>query len=653
MVATMNYNDRLNYGVVRMLDIEVYQNLFVICLDNPNQIFFSPQELLRHLRQTYSTENPCTLVTYNGLSYDFPMMQEAYKYFMRPIEDDETRLAVWRTMKEFSDKIINEEKVFLERLGLPDGVRHIDVKAVCPVMTSLKLLGARLGCESIQDLPYRHDALLTQEQQVNVIKYCLHDLEITRMVWNDRRGAIDLREWHQKNLSDAQMAEKTLVPQRRPGKNSIPVKVNVFGYDFQINPGNGSPIDPGLPDQVIDGVTYQVGLGGLHSADRPSVIDLRGNDDYMMVGVDVASYYPSMLLGPLTGVLDPDQEKEYRQIRVSRIASKHRAKELSELGKQRALSESEEAEYRHHDQSDKTNKIVLNGSFGKLGSKYSPLYNPKAMLSVTLLGQVQLLQLIRNLVASNSGIKVLSANTDGVEVILPKQSIETFRQVCKAWEATTTTELEEEQVSFVLRRDVNNYAMLTTKGKVKTKGVFEPASIRKSMNFDIINEAVMASFGICRSGQCTPEDIRMFITKLSQDPTEFQKFLAVRTVNGGGILRPTYETRDDWELIEPKKWIAKSTGKKQTRVSRPAPYEVFMGGTPVGRVIRWYIGVTGENVYTPKGGKVALTDNAVLVQNLSERPTTPIDLEWYIGRAEALRAALLNGSSVKDEECQE
>ena len=646
----MNYNDRLNYGAVRMLDIEVYTNLFVICLDNPKQVFFSPQELLEHLHQTYNQSNPCTLVTYNGLAYDFPVMQEAYKYFMRPIQDDATRLAVWRTLKEFSDVVINEDKGFRERLGLPAGVRHIDVKAVCPVMTSLKLLGARLGCQSIQDLPYPHNATLTQEEQINVIKYCLHDLEITRMVWEDRKGAIDLREWHQKNLSDAQMAEKTLVPDRRPGKNAIPVSVNVFGYDFQINQGNGSPIDPGLPDQVIDGVTYQVGLGGLHSADRPSVFDLRGNDEYLMTGVDVASYYPSMLLGPLSGVLDPEQEVKYRDTRMGRIGSKRRAAELSALSQKRELTQEEQSELLFQKQNDATYKIVLNGAFGKLGSKYSPLYNPKAMLSVTLLGQIQLLQLIRNLVSSNVGIKVLSANTDGVEVILPKPSIDTFRQVCKQWEVTTTMELEEEQVLFVLRRDVNNYAMLTNKGKVKTKGIFEPASIRKSMNFDVINEAVMASFGIHRKGQCAPEDIRYYITKKSQDATEFQKFLAVRTVNGGAMLSPEYELRDDWELVEPKKWVAKSTGKKQTRVSRPAPYEVFLGGEPVGRVIRWYIGVQGQNVYTPKGGKVPLTDNAVLVQDLSQRPAMLIDVEWYIQRAEKLRAALLNGETVGDEE---
>jgi hypothetical protein len=210
-------------------------------------------------------------------------------------------------------------------------------------------------------------------------------------------------------------------------------------------------------------------------------------------------------------------------------------------------------------------------------------------------------------------------------------------------------ELEEEQVLFVARRDVNNYFMLAKSGKVKTKGIFEPSSIRKSLAFEIVVEAVMASFGINRKGECVPVDIGTYIALKAIESKEFQKFLSVRTVNGGAVLNPRYELRDDWEMVEPKKWVSKSTGKKATRVSRPHPYEVFIGGERVGRVIRWYIGVTGQNVYTPKGGKVPLTDSAVLVQDFRNKPTTPIDVGWYIAKAEKLRNALL-GSGEFDKE---
>jgi len=646
----MNYNDRLNYGTIRMLDVECYKNLFVICLDNPKQAFFSPQDLLNHLWTTYNEDRPCTIVTYNGLGYDFPMLQFAYQYFMTPVTDEQVMLEICGELKVYSNKLIQEEKGFRERLGLPAGVRHIDLLPVCPVMTSLKLLGARLGCESIQDLPYHHESILTIEQQVEVIKYCLHDLEITRLVWEDRKGALDLREWSQKNLSDAQMAERMLVPDRKcRGRNQIPSKVEVFGYTFDINRGNGSPVDPGFPDQVVSGKTYQVGIGGLHSVDLPGVIDLRGVKNEVMLGVDVASMYPSLIIDVLSGIMDEPQERTYREIRKNRLYSKHRSAEISKILRETEGNQSLKEELDHCKRNDALGKIQLNGTYGKLASQYSPLYNPKAMLSVTMSGQVFLLRLIRKMEAC--GIEVLSANTDGIECRLGIEKIEAFRSACKQWEVETKLVLEEEQVLFVARRDVNNYFLLTKSGKVKTKGIFEPTSIRKSLAFEIIYEAVMVSFGIGRKGEVTATDVRSYITKLSQYPTEFHKFLSVRTVSGGAQLDPVFETRDDWMLVGEKEWKSVSTGRTQKkRVSRPKPFEVFVGGTPVGRVIRWYIGVTGQNVFTPKGGKVPLTDNAVLVQDLGKRPATPIDVEWYIGRAEKLRESLLNGSKIEEEE---
>lgn len=59
-----------------------------------------------------------------------------------------------------------------------------------------------------------------------------------------------------------------------------------------------------------------------------------------------------------------------------------------------------------------TFKIVLNGTFGKLGSKYSFLYSPNLMIQVTITGQLALLMLIEALEAA--GISVVSANTDGI-----------------------------------------------------------------------------------------------------------------------------------------------------------------------------------------------------------------------------------------------
>jgi len=64
-----------------------------------------------------------------------------------------------------------------------------------------------------------------------------------------------------------------------------------------------------------------------------------------------------------------------------------------------------------------TIKIVLNGSFGKLGSKWSILYAPRLLLQVTLTGQLALLMLIEMI--EDAGIPVVSANTDGIVIKCP------------------------------------------------------------------------------------------------------------------------------------------------------------------------------------------------------------------------------------------
>jgi DNA polymerase elongation subunit (family B) len=59
-------------------------------------------------------------------------------------------------------------------------------------------------------------------------------------------------------------------------------------------------------------------------------------------------------------------------------------------------------------------KTLVNGTFGKTGSVWSILYAPDLMLAVTLGGQLSLFMLIEQL--ELSGLRVVSANTDGVVV---------------------------------------------------------------------------------------------------------------------------------------------------------------------------------------------------------------------------------------------
>jgi len=180
----------------------------------------------------------------------------------------------------------------------------------------------------------------------------------------------------------------------------------------------------------------------------------------------------------------------------------------------------------HKTQSD-TLKVLVNGSFGKFGSKWSALYAPELLIQTTITGQLALLMLIERLELEN--ISVVSANTDGIVVHCAKGREGQVERIAAQWEAETTFVLERTDYSQMASRDVNNYIAIKPDGSSKGKGVFASRSVGKNPEFLIIYEAVVA---LLSKGTPIKETIRQ-----SDDIT---KFVAVRTVTGGAIYDEQY-----------------------------------------------------------------------------------------------------------------
>lgn len=142
-------------------------------------------------------------------------------------------------------------------------------------------------------------------------------------------------------------------------------------------------------------------------------------------------------------------------------------------------------------------KIVLNGTYGKLGSRYSFLFAPELMIRTTLSGQFALLMLIESFEAS--GIRVISANTDGIVVVTPV-GLEWLRDQCiKSWEARTGLETEATEYTAIYNANVNNYIAFKPDGSHKAKGWYGESGVvpkaspsGKSPGMDICNDAVIA-----------------------------------------------------------------------------------------------------------------------------------------------------------------
>jgi hypothetical protein len=311
----------------------------------------------------------------------------------------------------------------------------------------------------------------------------------------------------------------------------------------------------------IAGGSYQMGIGGLHSTEK-SICHV-ADENYFIADTDVTSYYPTLILnaGITPTNLGQDFLKVYHSIVTERIAAKHAGNSV--------VAE--------------CLKIVVNGTFGKLGSKYSIMYAPNLMIQVTITGQLSLLMLIEAF--ELAGIQVLSANTDGIVVKCLRSMEAQFNAIVKGWEKHTGFGTEEVRYKGVYSRDVNNYFAVyekpQKKKQFKLKGVYSETNPKKNAVNEICIDAATAFMA---TGANIPTTIRSC--------HHLRKFTTMRRVKGGGVKDGVY----------------------------------------LGKIIRWYYSTEsqGEIVSASSGNKVARSDNGKPCMDLPEQLPTDIDYDWYI-----------------------
>jgi hypothetical protein len=272
-------------------------------------------------------------------------------------------------------------------------------------------------------------------------------------------------------------------------------------------------------------------------------------------------------------------------------------------------------------------KITLNGTFGKLGNLYCSFYSPELMLAVTLTGQLNLLCLISEL-EKIKNVYVKSANTDGVLVSYPASATKRVQAVFTANAKRTGFIYEQTDYSKYAAKDVNNYIALTTKGKLKIKGLYGEGCVKSAGNPSGKNPTMNVCGKMAVDYLVDGIKPEVAIKKYKR----MEDFVAIRNVKGGGVQHSHMVPLDDWEQVEDRLWISASTGKKEKRKSRPNPLSVGVGGTPFGRVARWYM--TTENLpsitYVGSGNQVPKTEGSKVCMTLPSKPPADLDKQWYI-----------------------
>ena len=567
-----------------------------------------------------------TWVSFNGIKFDAPLIAAWLA--------DRTVMEIKQLAGQMIENRLMPWDVYgmLGVQNLP--IDHIDLFEVAPgPMISLKTYEGRMHMKRMQDLPFDHTKDLTPKECKLLQEYCFNDIEATETLFHTLSEQIELRKRMSieydidlRSKSDAQMSEAILrkivgikKSNYRPSsvqyvapsiiKTRHPDLLHLIGMLeselFKINFANGSPIEPAWMKEPFHfrGGIYKIGLGGLHSQHDLEVC-YEADDEWMISDIDAASYYPSILLNcGLVPELSGDRGEAFLDAYADIYHRRLDAKEAGDKATANSL------------------KIALNGLFGKLGSIYSTFHSPDLLVAITITGQLNLLTLIDDL-AKSRGIEVVSANTDGIMVRYKKALRDKMLKIVAAHAKKTGFEYEETQYRKVAISNVNNYTAIKLDGKLKLKGLYAKAGVLEMKN-PTAEVCAQAAAQYLVDGT-KPED---FI----QAEKDIRQFVTIRGVSKPGGVQHTH-TRivDDWVEVEPRVWQYKD--KVVNRKSRPAPVEEHYGGTPFGRVARWYM--TTKKLppiqRVDNGYLVAKTEGGRLCMTLPDELPVDLDHEWYI-----------------------
>lgn len=575
-----------------MFDCEVYPNYFLLAVRNIENGATAYHELRGRDRkfgrqQVYNIQklfNERYTIGFNSRKYDLPIISTA------------VNAATPAELHQLSSMIISGHNILYK--GLPRSIDLINV-ASTGSWISLKAYGAKLHTKTLQELLYNPNQDLTDEQIEELTKYCVNDLILTEELYRAIEHKVELRVAMGENYttdikskSDAQIAEVHIHDSLRrhsPEVNLTPMEVSpnskltykppdfiyfnspglVKTFDdiknlrFELN-DNGSVKKPKEMGNIKVGtVTCKLGVGGMHT-DEKSLTVIPGKDERLM-SIDVTSYYPAIMINSklYPKNIGPYFCEAYKKVVDERL----NAKKNKDFDKSEFL------------------KIVVNGTFGKFASKYSCLYSPGLLLYVTLTGQLCLLMLIEA-IESWDGMRVISANTDGVVALVKNDFMYDFNAICKSWQLRTGFNLEEEEYKAIYMYNVNNYfAVGKGKGKDKSKGAFVRGAVRGNV---VKNPQAEICFIAAEEYLKHGTDIYETILKCK----DVRRFVHTRSVTKGGMYRDKY----------------------------------------LGKVVRWIYVKNGDKIfYKVNGNKVPRSDGCRPMMRLPDTFPDDIDYPRYFG----------------------
>lgn len=517
--------------IVYVYDIEVFQNIFHCSVKNTetNNIYkFEISERKNQLRELvkffkqvdkyitwgdYYTTNiniPANVIFcgYNNLHYDNPIINYIIEYEDKLMQYNIPTICssifnLSKTITTSSEDNIDAWKHWKYQIWF-DTFDILTMLYSNKLRVGLKEIQVTMQYPNVQEFVCDWTKPLPLEDFDSMIDYNINDIESTSELLNRCKKDVDLRiaiedEYGVRVLSKdgvnigmkiltQKYLEKTGltwwdIKDLRSPMSVIPLKdviLPFIKYDSSIlqrvlEDMKNQIVSPGRKGYenkfVFNNLRYSVGVGGIHSVNSPEIIIPR--DDEMLIDIDVASLYPSMLI-------------EYE------FYPKHLGKEFLEVYKQ-IKDERIEAKHNGDKVKNETLKLALNGLSGNLQNEHNFCYSPFAVMQIRINGQLLLLMLAEKL--TQIGCRIVQANTDGLFVLLKKDVYSKVNSICREWEQLTKLTLEEDRFKAMYQYAINDYFAITEDNKVKEKGMFiTTVKLGKGLTPKIIPKAVISFF---------------------------------------------------------------------------------------------------------------------------------------------------------------
>jgi hypothetical protein len=493
---------------ILIYDIETMQELFLIGVYNPDTQQWYEFQVSRNINQLDAfhrfTEEHADYywVGYNNLRFD----SQVVEWVLRNHNDwyDLSALEVCAKIAQKAADVIHdanydvfpeyrEEWLTLKQIDL-FRVNHYDNKNR---RVSLKRLEFEMDLPNIEEMPIHHTKTdMTDEEIQLTIDYCRNDIYATYEFYLVTIGQtdhplykgnnqIELRQDIYNefgipclNYSDSKIGDEMIkkyycqekgmsysdLPKKGYFRKQVRAKDCIAHYvDFQtpelqaflkhVKKQIFTLTDEFKESLEFYGNTYTFAKGGLHTENKPKIFE--ADEDNLIVDWDVSSYYPAIIInnGKYPQHLGKEFLRGYKQMFDKRLELKPLAKKDKKIkGIVGAL------------------KLAVNSVYGKSSDMQNWIYDRQLTMFTTITGELSLLMLIE--AYELAGIHVISANTDGVTILVKNASFDTMTAINKWWMDVTQYELERTDYQKIIFSTVNDYLAIKTNGEIKKKGDF-------------------------------------------------------------------------------------------------------------------------------------------------------------------------------------